>query len=213
MDGVLAGAVAIGAVGGAGAATAGVFSAHTGRGPVDAEDVELGGLGERLDPAAPDFATVLDEVTTDIEFPSSQARDRALSWEVKDLYSDAPPDERATVSTGALFGTARRLMLADERADRQRRLAEDEHARFLEPTAHMSSNDGSVWGPAVREALASLSETDRELIRLTEWEQLQINEAAVVLRIRPGTAPRAAASRTPRLGQSLSASRPAGTAT
>ncbi len=100
--GVVAGVVVAGTVGVAGAATAGVFSAHTGRGPADAEDVELGGPGERLDPAAPDFATVLDEVTTDIQFPSSQARDQALSWEVRDQYSDAPLSERAMVSTGAL---------------------------------------------------------------------------------------------------------------
>ena len=38
------------------------------------------------------------------------------------------------------------------------------------------------------EALASLRETDRELIRLTEWERLSITEAAVVLGLRPGTA-------------------------
>lgn len=87
-----------------------------------------------------------------------------------------------------LFSTARRLMLADVRSNRRRRLAEDEHARFLEPAAPKSSGDDSTWIPAVREALASLSETDQELIRLTEWEQLQINEAAVVLGIRPGTA-------------------------
>ncbi len=99
---VVAGIVAAGAIGVAGAATAGVFSAHTGRGPVDAEDVELGGPGERLNPAAPDFAAVLGEVTTDIRFPSMEARDRALSWEVEDLYSDDPAEEGATVSTGAL---------------------------------------------------------------------------------------------------------------
>ena len=99
---VVAGIAALGAVGVAGAATAGVFSAHTGRGPVDAEDAELGGPGERLDPAAPDFAAVLDEVTTDIQFPSAGDRERSLSWWVEDLYSDAPADERATVSTGAL---------------------------------------------------------------------------------------------------------------
>lgn len=96
---VVAGIVAVGVVGVGGAATAGVISAHTGKGPVDAEDVELGGPGERLNPAAPDFAAVVDEVTTDIRFPSAQSRDRALSWEVEDLSSDKEP---ASVSTGAL---------------------------------------------------------------------------------------------------------------
>lgn len=95
---VVAGIVAIGAVGVAGAAAAGVISAHTGKGPVDAEDAELGGPGERLNPQAPDFAAVLHAVTTDIRFPSEQSRDRALSWEVEDLSDEAA----TTVSTGAL---------------------------------------------------------------------------------------------------------------
>jgi len=99
---VVAGVLAVGAVGVAGAATAGVLSAHTGKGPVDAEDVELGGPGERLDPSAPDFAAVLDEVTTDIRFPSVRDRDASLSWWVEDLYDDGPADQRAMVSTGAL---------------------------------------------------------------------------------------------------------------
>lgn len=97
---VVAGVVAVGAVGVAGAAVGDVFSAHTGKGPSDAEDVELGGPGERLNPNAPDFAAVLDEVTTDIRFPSEDARERALSWEVDDQYEPGP--ESVLVSTGAL---------------------------------------------------------------------------------------------------------------
>lgn len=89
--------ITAGAVGFAGAAVAGIFSAHTGRGPTDAEDLELGGPGERLNPAAPDFAKVLDSITGDIAFPSAKSRDRALSWEVDDLS-----DEDTRVSTGAL---------------------------------------------------------------------------------------------------------------
>lgn len=94
---VIAGVVAVGAVGVAGAATANVLSAHTGRFASDAEDLELGGPGERLDPAAPDFATVLDEATRDIRFPSLWTRANALSWEVGDLS-----DEDTVVSMGAL---------------------------------------------------------------------------------------------------------------
>ena len=41
---------------------------------------------------------------------------------------------------------------------------------------------------AVRTALASLREQDQELIRLTEWEQLSITEAALVLGLKPATA-------------------------
>ncbi|UFN43550.1 hypothetical protein [Nocardioides okcheonensis] len=89
--------VAACAVGTAGAATAGLFGAHTGRVPTDAEDLELGGPGERLDPAAPDFAEVVDEVTSDIEFPSASSRARAVAWQVDDLS-----DSGALVSEGAL---------------------------------------------------------------------------------------------------------------
>ncbi len=96
---VAAGVVAVVAVGGVGAATANVLSARTGTFPVDAEDVELGGPGERLDPGAPDFAAIVEDVTTDIRFPSTASRERALSWEIESLSSDKNP---ALVSTGAL---------------------------------------------------------------------------------------------------------------
>lgn len=99
--GVVAGVVAVVAVGLGGAATAGVFSAHTGKGPVDPEDVELGGPGERLNPQAPDFAEVLAKSTRDIRFPSKQARDSALSWEVG-ANVEPSSDEPTLVSTGAL---------------------------------------------------------------------------------------------------------------
>lgn len=95
---VAAGFAAVVVVGGAGAAAASVMSAHTGKGPVDTEDTRLGGPGERLNPTAPDFASVLDQVTFDIRFPSAGSRARALSWEVEDLS-----DHKDTlVSTGAL---------------------------------------------------------------------------------------------------------------
>jgi hypothetical protein len=93
---VVAGVAAAALVGGAGAATAEGLSAHTGEFPADAEAIELGGPGEYLDPDAPDFGDVLDEVSADIAFPSAQARDRALGWE-RTNYSSV-----AKVSTGAI---------------------------------------------------------------------------------------------------------------
>jgi RNA polymerase sigma-70 factor (ECF subfamily) len=87
-----------------------------------------------------------------------------------------------------LFGTARRLLLAAERSDRRRHQAESERARCSDPAADTSDPDRPDQACAVREALASLREPDRELIRLTEWERLSIAEAAVVLGLRPGTA-------------------------
>lgn len=97
----LAGLLAVGVVGvGVGAATGNVFSAHTGRGPADAEDVELGGPGERLDPRASDFASVIGELTTDIRFPTVAARERALDWEVTNATRD--PADTSLLSSGAL---------------------------------------------------------------------------------------------------------------
>jgi RNA polymerase sigma factor (sigma-70 family) len=87
-----------------------------------------------------------------------------------------------------LFSTARRLLLAAERNSRKRRHAENERARFLAPTAGNLAVDRSDRDRAVHDALASLREQDRELIRLTEWERLGIPEAAMVLGVRPGTA-------------------------
>nr|WP_279536220.1 sigma-70 family RNA polymerase sigma factor [Nocardioides ochotonae] len=91
-----------------------------------------------------------------------------------------------------LFGTARRLLLAQERKDWQRAVAEEQRARVQEsspgPSGDRSADRDLGRDRAVHEALASLREKDRELIRLTEWEQLQIAEAALVLGMRPGTA-------------------------
>jgi RNA polymerase sigma-70 factor (ECF subfamily) len=87
-----------------------------------------------------------------------------------------------------LFSTARRLSLAAERGNRRRHHAETERAKFHEPTPASSEVEQSDRVQAVRDALASLREPDRELIRLTEWEQLEITEAAMVLGLRPGTA-------------------------
>lgn len=87
-----------------------------------------------------------------------------------------------------LFGTARRLLLATERNTWQRHHAENERVRVHEPAADASDDSQSDRARAVRDALASLREPDRELIRLTEWERLQITEAAMILGLRPGTA-------------------------
>lgn len=87
-----------------------------------------------------------------------------------------------------LFGVARRLLLAADREAIQRQRAESERAKLDNPVTEAAQFDPSVRVRAVRQALASLKEPDRELIRLTEWEQLTIIEAAAVLGIRSGTA-------------------------
>jgi RNA polymerase sigma-70 factor (ECF subfamily) len=87
-----------------------------------------------------------------------------------------------------LFGTARRLLLAAQREARRRDGAEAERARYVEPAAGTEDTGRADRARAVGEALGTLREPDRELIRLTEWERLPVNEAAVVLGLRPGTA-------------------------
>lgn len=98
----VAGLAALGLVGVAGAATGDVLTAHTGKGPVSAEDAALGGPGEKLDPSAPDFADVYDGITADIRFPTADSRERALSWQVEDSVEAAATADYGGQSIGAL---------------------------------------------------------------------------------------------------------------
>lgn len=75
-------------------------SAHTGRGPVDAEDLRLGGPGERLDSGASDYGRVVSEETADIPFPSEAFRRAAVENQLHDARFDVPG--RGSVATGAL---------------------------------------------------------------------------------------------------------------
>lgn len=93
---VVAGAVLVGGT----AAAAEIYQARTGTFAVDAEDLELGGPGERLDPAAPDFGETLDEETRDIPFPDAESRAISRRDEVGYGLRDEPGT--ASVSTGAL---------------------------------------------------------------------------------------------------------------
>ncbi|WP_415101003.1 RNA polymerase sigma factor [Nocardioides sp.] len=87
-----------------------------------------------------------------------------------------------------LFGTARRLLMAKQRDTRRRTTAEREAATRDTDPREPDRADRDACRDAVRAALGSLNEKDRELIRLTEWEGLQISEAAAVLGIKAGTA-------------------------
>ena len=85
-----------------GVAAADLLSARTGHGPVDAEDLRLGGPGEKLDPSVADFRQVLEEETADIPFPSATAWQVSIDEHVRDLQEGADPDYPTRVSTGAL---------------------------------------------------------------------------------------------------------------
>jgi hypothetical protein len=85
----------------AGVATAAVvLSAHTGRFPTKAEEA-MGGPGEELNPAAPDFRDVALQIAADIPYPEGYAswRDFLISDEIR---TDGSED--VLVSTGALHG-------------------------------------------------------------------------------------------------------------
>lgn len=108
---LLAAALAAATVAVGGVAAAEIYSARTGKGPVDAEDLRLGGPGERLDPSAADFGTVIDEETTDVPFPSKETREISRERLVS-LYGNDPRGYSG-VSTGALrFWTARDAVCA-----------------------------------------------------------------------------------------------------
>ena len=96
--GVAAGISAV-VLGTSGLAAAELYTARTGEGPVDAEDLRLGGPGEKLQLAAPDFGEVITEETADIPFPSSETRALAIQKQVDDARR-AQNDEFA--STGAV---------------------------------------------------------------------------------------------------------------
>lgn len=106
--GVAATALTVGGV-----AAASVWSAHTGHYPVGAEDLRLGGPGEKLDPAAPDYGSVIDVVTGDIPFPSDAARRISRESQVQDGRREREAPGTSGVSTGAVrLWTARTAVCA-----------------------------------------------------------------------------------------------------
>ncbi|GAB2458807.1 sigma-70 family RNA polymerase sigma factor [Nocardioides hungaricus] len=113
------------------------------------------------------------------EAPDLLAEVYVVAWEKR----DGLPAE--WLRRAWLFGVARRLLLSHGRRTSRDAAAEVEAARLATQPAHEA--DQSV-GSAVRAALARLPEIDRELIQLTEWEQLSVAEAAVATGLRPGTA-------------------------
>ena len=123
--GALVGAVVLGT---SGLAAAELYTAHSGKGPIGAEDLSLGGPGERLDPAAPDYGKVVAGETADIPFPSLEARELAVQDQVHDARFAKPRTEdvsvgavRAWVADAALCSWSNRWAAATrdgEEADR-----------------------------------------------------------------------------------------------
>lgn len=103
----------------------------------------------------------------------------ATAWRRR---ADLPP---ALFRRAWLFGTARKLMLADGRRTALDAVATNELAR-LAPAAGADETAGA--SDVVASALARLSPAEREIIQLTEWERATPAELAVALGVRPGTA-------------------------
>lgn len=79
-----------------------------------------------------------------------------------------------------LYGVARRLLANRRRADRGR----PDQVPLLdhEPGNDQHTAEGAAAElAAVRAAMAGLSETDQEILRLIGWEELTLGEAATVL--------------------------------
>lgn len=123
------------------------------------------------------FAFVRRRTTGDAE--DLVAETYAIAWR---RCSDMPPP---LLRRAWLFGVARRLLLSEHR----HRLRENDLVHDLASTGvPLEAEPGDAKASIVNAALGRLSETDREMLRLSSWENLTPAELAVVLRIRPGAA-------------------------
>jgi len=93
-------------------------------------------------------------------------------------HREIPPGDEARLW---LYGVARRVLANHHRGDARRERLRERLRAFavFSPGIDLPSR------LAVREALATLPEPDRELLMLTAWEGLEPREAASVLRISP----------------------------
>jgi RNA polymerase sigma-70 factor (ECF subfamily) len=96
--------------------------------------------------------------------------------------ADLPPGEERRLW---LYGVARRL-LAEHHRSAWKRVDAESGADDSDTTDRSLGDDRR--GEAVRHALASLSDVDRELVTLTTWERLSPADAARVVGITAGTA-------------------------
>jgi RNA polymerase sigma factor (sigma-70 family) len=86
-------------------------------------------------------------------------------------------DERSALPW--LYAVARRVLLSQRRsARRQQAIADRVAAAEPSPTAESAARPGSQ---RLLDALAGLSEQEREVLMLTAWEELSSSEAARVL--------------------------------
>src|SRR5829696_9030603 len=100
-----------------------------------------------------------------------RAEELAQDTFVAILQGAARYQQRGTVRS-YLFGTAYNVL----QADRRRALHRSTDPLESDPAApHRADPDDAIW---VREAMATLDETDREVLMLREYEQLSYQEIA-----------------------------------
>lgn len=100
--------LAVAAIGAGAATAAGVLSAHTGIFP-SKTDAAIGGPGEALNPAAPDFRQVALQVASDIPYPAGYTswRNFVIDEQLTPAAGQKDPGEfpAGLISTGAVHGT------------------------------------------------------------------------------------------------------------
>jgi RNA polymerase sigma-70 factor (ECF subfamily) len=98
--------------------------------------------------------------------------------------ADVPAGDEARLW---LYGVARRVLANHTRGERRRTRLGARLAEVVEREVQEHAAETVHDGLTVAEALALLDELDRELLRLTSWEQLSPSEVAVVLDMPAGT--------------------------
>ena len=87
-----------------------------------------------------------------------------------------------------LYGVARNVLSGDRRAARRRASLDAKLAAHLVPESSRSADAVAATDSVCADALASLSDEDRDLLVLTAWEGLSAAELAVALNCRASTA-------------------------
>lgn len=110
----LVGAIVVCVLATSGWAAAEIYTARTGQGPIDAEDLRLGGPGEKLALDAPDLPEVITEESSDIPFPDESARRLAIRQQVEDARRSGPGVQGTTGAIRAWLADAALCSWADQ---------------------------------------------------------------------------------------------------
>lgn len=133
---------------------------------------------------APLCGYVLRRVSSPDEAAAAVAETFMTLWRRLD---DAPTGDAIRPWT---YGIARRVIANHLRGERRRSALTERLANDLASVSEGSSDpaDAVAVRSQLREALAGLSEGDREVLRLTAWEGLTTDELAVALGVRSAAA-------------------------